>query len=230
MSERGQDDALIRALCLHLAPTKRLRPPAWRAGAYFSMVLLVGLVIARFSSMPMMLHRFATVPDMWLAALGALLTGMLALLAAFETSLPDRSARWALLPMPGLVLWLGASGLGCLRSWADPAAASQPWLLGPRGCIMFILGLSIPLSVLLVAMLRRGHSVHPNLTALLAGLASASLVATLLNLFHPFDAAAVDIAVHGSAVALVVGLNRVLAGRLLARAPRAAGVSVTGLN
>ena len=71
-------------------------------------------------------------------------------------------------------------------------------------------------------MLRRGHSVRPNLTAVLAGLASASLVATLLNLFHPFDAAALDIVVHGTAVALVVGCNRLLAGRLLARTRRGA--------
>ena len=227
MSEpAGTHDALIRALAAGLSPTARLRPPLARACLFLAAVLALGVLVARFSSMPMLLHRFATVPDMWLAALGALLTGVLASVAAFQTSLPDRGRRWALLPIPGLALWLGASGLGCLRSWTEPAA--QPWLLGPRGCIMFILGLSIPVSVLLLAMLRRGHSVRPDLTAVLAGLASASLVATLLNLFHPFDAAALDIAVHGTAVAVVVLCNRVVAGRLLA--PAARRLSSAGAN
>ena len=216
--EDGRHEALIGSLTAGLAPTRRLRPPLVRAAAYLAVVLLIGAVISRYADLGMMRHRFATVPDMWLAALGALATGVLALIAAFETGLPDRTPGWAWLPLPGLALWLGASGLGCLRSWAEPAA-TQPWLLGPRGCIMFILGLSLPLSALLIAMLRRGHSVRPDLTALLAGLASAALVATLLNLFHPFDAVALDIAVHGTAVGLVVLCNRVFAGRLLSRRP-----------
>jgi CheY-like chemotaxis protein len=54
------------------------------------------------------------------------------------------------------------------------------------------------------------------LTALIAGLASAAAAATLLNFFHPFDAAATDLAVHVFAVAIVIGANRALSGRLLA--------------
>ena len=41
-----------------------------------------------------------------------------AAMAAFELSLPDRRAAWALLPLPALVLWIGASGMGCLRDWS----------------------------------------------------------------------------------------------------------------
>ncbi len=220
MSERGASgvhEALIRSLSADLTPASRLKPPWVRAAAYLGAFILLAIVVARFSDLAMMRHRFATVPDMWLAAAGALATGVLASVAAFQTSLPDRGRGWAWLPLPGTLLWLGASGLGCLRSWAEPASA--PWLLGPRGCVLFIVGLSLPLSVLLLVMLRRGYSVRPNITACLAGLASASLVATLLNLFHPFDAAALDVAVHGSAVAIVIAANSLLAGRTLARRP-----------
>ena len=39
---------------------------------------------------------------------------MLAAVAAFMVSLPDRSQRWLLLPVPTLVLWVGTVGYGCL--------------------------------------------------------------------------------------------------------------------
>jgi hypothetical protein len=215
MSDR---DALIRSLAADLAPVRGLWPPVARAACYLAAVLVLGLVIASFSDLAMMRHRFLTVPDMWLAALGALATGVLAAFAAFELSLPDRAAGWAWLPLPGLVLWLGASGVGCIGRWGETAAGSG-WAFDADGCVGFLIGLSVPLSVLLLWMLRRGFSVRPGLTALMAGLASAGLVAALLNLFHPFDAASLDIAVHGSAVGLVVLANRLLAGRLLAGRP-----------
>jgi len=74
----------------------------------------------------------------------------------------------------------------------------------------------VPLSGLLTVMLRRAYPLQPELTALVAGLASAAAAATLLNFFHPFDAAATDLAVHVFAVALVIGTNWGLSGRLLA--------------
>jgi len=85
-----------------------------------------------------------------------------------------------------------------------------------RDCLLFIVGLSVPLSALLIVMLRRACSLQPGLTAAVAGLAAAAAAATLLNFFHPFDAAATDLAVHAGAVGLVVVANRALSGRLLA--------------
>ena len=49
----------------------------------------------------------------------------------------------------------------------------------------------------------------------MAGLAAAAAAATLLALVHPFDASAVDLAVHVGAVLAVVAVNRALGGRLL---------------
>jgi hypothetical protein len=68
------------------------------------------------------------------------------------------------------------------------------------------------LSVLLLAMLRRACPLYPGLTAVVGGLAVAA--ASLLNFFHPYDAAATDLAVHAVAVALVIGANRALGGRI----------------
>jgi hypothetical protein len=80
--------------------------------------------------------------------------------------------------------------------------------------LIFILGFSLPLSLLLMVMLRRGFSLRPKLSAVIGGLACASAAATLLNFVHPYDAAATDLAVHGLAVTIVILANILFGGRL----------------
>ena len=87
----------------------------------------------------------------------------------------------------------------------------------PASCLMLILGLSVPLSALLIVMLRRGYSLRPHLTAVVAGGACAAAAATLLNFVHPYDAAATDLAAHAVAVAIVILLNRIFGGRILSQ-------------
>jgi hypothetical protein len=129
--------------------------------------------------------------------------------------LPDRKAAWALLPLPAVVVWIGASGIGCLRQWLVPNTHPAT-LEEAESCLAFILCISIPLSILLVAMQRQGHSLRPNLAAVVGGLACAAAAASLLNFIHPYDAAATDLAVHASAVGAVIVANRIIGGRLLA--------------
>jgi hypothetical protein len=207
-------EQLIGSLTADLTPTRRLLPPVRRAAGWLAAVAAVAVGLAMLSNLAAMEHRLAEVPDMWLAVAGSTLTAILACVAAFELSLPDRGRRWALLPLPGVALWIGASGLGCFRSWLLPDTHVAS-LVEARTCLMFIVGLSIPLSALLMLMLRRAHSLQPGLTAAIAGLAVASASATLLNFFHPYDAAATDLAVHVLAIGLVIAANRAFGGRLL---------------
>jgi hypothetical protein len=206
-------EALIQNLASDLRPVRRLAPPALRALGWLAAVGALAVALACFSDLGAMLRRLTAAPDMWLAVAGSTLTAILAAIAAFETSLPDRKPAWALLPAPGLLLWVGASGLGCLRSWLLPGTHSAD-LVEARDCLVFILGVSLPLSILLVLMLRRGYPLRPNLTAATGGLAAAAAAATLLNFFHPYDAAATDLVVHAGAVVLVVLAGRALSGRL----------------
>ncbi len=209
--EASSHEALIRDLSSGLSRVQRLRPPIWRMAGWLAVVAALGLVLARISNLGAMWERLGGASDMWLAASGSALTALLAAMAAFETAVPGRSRWWPLLPLPGVLLWLGASGMGCLRAWAVPAA-HDPSLLEERSCLIFIVGISLPLSLLLGFMLRRAHPLRPGLTAALGGLAAAGAAATLLNLFHPFDAALSDVLVHLLAVALVVAGNRLFAG------------------
>lgn len=209
-------ERLISDLAKNLAPVRRLRPPAMRALTWLAVVAAAGIVLAAFADLSALVHRLDGARDMWLSVVGSILTAILAAIAAFQLSLPDARRAWALLPLPAALLWIIASGVGCLRNWLVPGthAADLP---EARDCLVLIIGLAVPLSALLIVMLRRACSVQPELTALIAGLASAAAAATLLNFFHPFDAAATDLAVHAVAVALVIAANWGLSGRLLAQ-------------
>jgi hypothetical protein len=214
-------DQIIHALSAELAPVRRLSAPPLRALLWLAVVAALAIALASFSDLPAMLRRLAMAPDLWLSALGSVLTMILAAVAAFELSVPGRSRAWALLPLPAALVWIVASGVGCLRSWLIPGA-SMASMNEEKDCLLLIVGLSVPLSALLILMLRRAFPLDPGLTAAMGGLAAAAAAASLLLLFHPFDASATDLAVHAFAVALVVVANRVFGGRSLAATAPAA--------
>jgi hypothetical protein len=207
-------DRLIGALAANLQPVRPLLSPPLRALVWLVLVAAIAAVLAMFANLPAMRHRLTATPDMALAVIGSIATAAAAALAAFELSLPDRSRAWALLPLPAFALWLSASGLGCLRAYV--LSGTHVATMGEtRDCLVFIVGLSVPLSAVLILMLRRACSLAPELTATMAGLASAAAAATLLNFFHPYDAAATDLAVHLAAVGFVVVALRAVGSRAL---------------
>jgi hypothetical protein len=207
-------DSFIHSLAADLKPVRPLPPPGRRALLWLAFVAALAFILAAISDRPAVVARLTAAPDMWLAASGSALTMVLAAIAAFQLSLPDRSPLWALLPLPAALLWIGASGAGCLRTWLV-AGTHAAVLDDTKDCLAFILALSIPLSALLLAMLRRGHTLRPGLTAAVAGFASAAAAATLLVFFHPYDASATDVVVHVVAVAVVIIANRAFGGRML---------------
>jgi hypothetical protein len=207
-------ELLIRDLATDLTPVRRLRSPSVRTFSWLAIVAATAVVLAMIADLSALGHRLIAAPDLWLAVTGSTLTTILAAFAAFQLSLPDARPGWALLPLPATLLWIGASGLGCLRIWFVPGThVANPSEM--RDCLIFVVGLSLPLSALLIIMLRRGCPLQPGLTAATAGFAAAAAAATLLNFFHPFDVAAIDLAVHALAVSLVIAGNRALGGRLL---------------
>jgi hypothetical protein len=208
-------DDLIGALVADLHPVRKLARPLFRALAWGGAVLLLGALVMPFVDMHAVATRLMSEPDLWVAAVAEALTALFAAIAAFELSLPDRSPRWGLLPVPALALWIGASGLGCLRSFVVPGLHDAS-VAESMNCIVFIVGFSFPLSALMVFMLRRGFSLRPSLTGAMAGLAAAAAAALLLNLNHPFDASVSDLSIHGLAIGMVILANRLTGGRLLA--------------
>jgi len=208
---------LIEALAADLKPVRRPRSPYEYAAIWFAAVAATALLFALLVDWSAVVARLMAHPDLWLAMAGAGLTAILGAVAAFQLSLPDRSPLWALLPLPGLALWLAFSGLGCLRSVAKSGLSDV--LFGElQVCLSFIVGMSLPLSVLVILLLRQGYSLRPGLTGLSAGIAVAGASVALLNIIHPHDPTVIGIAVHIVAILLVVFANRLAGGRIFAAA------------
>ncbi len=212
MSSVESLDRMIEELGADLAPVRRLRPPAVRAALWLGFMAILSGIMAYFADLPGIAHRLMVTPDMWLAVLGSTLTAGLGAVSAFQLSVPGRGPWWALLPVPSLVTWVAASGMGCLRTWIIPDT-HEASMDETRVCFSFIAAVSIPLSMLMVLLIRRAYPLHPNLTAAVGGLAIAAGAATLLNFFHPYDASVTDLAIHLIAISIVVALNQLFTRR-----------------
>ncbi|WP_211860278.1 NrsF family protein [Neoroseomonas soli] len=202
---------LIGRLAAELRPVRRLPHPLRRAATWLGFALLaVAACVAWFGPRHDLMERLER-PHEVAQLLFALATGVLAAVAAFELSLPDRSSRWVLLPLPAAAAWVGSLGMGCL---ADVARMGpQALVLGTSwGCFRFILLMGVPLALSLVWMLRHAGPIRPVPVAVLGGLAGAAISAVGLSLFHHLDAALMVLAWHGGTTLLVV-VAAVFAGR-----------------
>jgi hypothetical protein len=209
-------EGLIAQLTDGLQPVKRLRPPLTRAAIWLGIVAVLGAVLVfGFANMATFTHR-ASDPKMALELTGTLLTGIFAVIAAFQLSLPDRPLSWALLPAPTFVLWLASSGYSCWRRWEISCANGCVLSEGPD-CFLWIVGFGVPLAISLFLLLRRSHPLAPGPVAAMAGLGVASLAAFLLQFFHPFDVTFIDLGMHLAAVVTVVVLARAAARPALDR-------------
>ena len=191
---------LIEALTAKAQPVKRLRPPGLRAVIWLgAVVVAITLAICLFSDLTLLTRRFQDARLVWEMA-GMLLTGILAAVAAFHLSLPDRSAAWALLPLPTLAWWFAAMGYNCYQHWF-----TDGWALGSSwACLKFVVGASVPLGGTLFFLLYRAAPLAPVRVATLGGLGVASIAAFTLQFFHPFDVTFMDLATQMIVVGLVV--------------------------
>ncbi|WP_456776008.1 NrsF family protein [Bradyrhizobium sp. USDA 4369] len=180
---------LIASLASDMKPVKRLQPPLLRALGWLSSaaVLLVLLAVNR-GIRPDLAERLQD-PAFATSMAAALATGVLAAVAAFHISLPDRSRLWLLLPVPTVCIWLSNIGYQCLTHWV---------VIGPEGvspgeavrCFSTLALTGLPLSLLLGVMLRYAAVLRPTAVAVTGSLAVGALTAAALSLFHTIDASA----------------------------------------
>lgn len=205
MSDRS--DALIAALSSDLRPVRRLRSPTLRAAAWLGIVAATAVLLLPMVRLDALEYRLQTLPDLAWATAGATLTAIAAAVAAFQASVPGRSPFWAALPVPPAILWLAASGWGCLRE--DVVLGLAPATMrDAAGCATFITLVSMPLSLILLLMVRRACPLWPGRVAALGGLAAAAAAASLLTLFHPHDTSLIDLLMHLAAISFVVVTTR----------------------
>jgi hypothetical protein len=206
---------LIDMLCADAKPVRRLRPPLVRAALW---LLFAGLVLLALAAL------LGTRPDLAVrlrqptfvgALAGALLTGVLAAVAAFHLSLPDRSRLWSLLPVPAVLLWVSTIGYGCLTDWVS--ITPDGVRLGTTlECFATLVLTSLPVSLALLLMLRHAARLYPTTVAMMGGLASAGIAATALSLFHELEASAMVLLWNLGVAALIVALGGIFGPTLFA--------------
>ena len=206
---------LINALAADATPVRRLRPPLVRAAAWLTfaaaLLSLLAVVHGLRPDLAEHLQQRIFVVGM-LASLG---TGVLAAVASFFVSLPDRSRLWLLLPVPSLGIWLSTIGYGCLTNWVGIAPDGiQPG--EAFRCFITLVMTSLPLSLAMIVMLRYTATLRPTLVTMTGSLAVATITATALSLLHDVEASAMILAWNVGVSALIVALGGVFGPRMLA--------------
>jgi hypothetical protein len=218
MSE-NRTEQLIDALTAQAQPVRPLAPPLRRGLATLAGLGLVGAGLVLIAgNLNELEARYSGREALMAAEMTAMLaTAVLAVIGAFFLSVPGRSRRWLLAPIPVFLLWVSLSGVGCLQDLARLGPAGWGWGHG-RDCLIFILGASVVVGLPLLWRLSRAHPVNPLPVALLGGLGAAALSAFLLQFFHPPALTVLDLGVHFGAVAMVMGIAALMRRSALAPA------------
>ncbi len=208
--------ALITSLGQDAKPVRRLWPPALRATLW--LIFATGLIVVFACERGLhqdLAHRFGR-SEFLIEWIGSLSIGVGAAFAAFYLSVPGRSSRWSLLPLPGLMLWLFSMGYGCYADWNR---------LGLQGlipttsfeCLEFIIQTTVPLSIALLFLLRHAALVRPVSTTVFATLSVAAIAAAGQSLTHHFDTTIMVIIWHAGTTAVLLTAARLVSPRLMAR-------------
>jgi hypothetical protein len=210
---------LIEALAANAAPARRLRPPFGRAMLWASVAALILVLLAVSHGVRADLTQRLQQPTFVVTILASLLTGILAAIAAFLISLPDRSRAWLLLPLPALAVWLSTIGYGCLTDWVDIDDNGLRAGEAVR-CFATLVLTGVPLSLLMFVMLRHAAPLRPLPVALAGSLAVAAMTASALSLFHAFDATVMILMWNLGSAALLVALGTFLGRKMLSWLPQ----------
>ena len=210
---------LINSLAASATPVRRLRPPLTRAALWMLVALAVLVLLAVSQGIRTDLLERLQDPVFAIGLAATLLTGVLATIAAFMVSLPDRSRFWLALPVPAFIVWLSTIGYQCLTNWVsvDPDGISAG---ETARCFATLALTSLPLSLVLGTMLRHAAPLWPAATALTGSLAVAAMTATALSLFHEIDATVMILAWNVGTAVLFVGLGALVGPRMLSWATR----------
>ena len=211
---------LIASLAANATPVRRLRPPAMRAACWLLLAAVVLTLLAVNQGIRPDLVQRLQEPAFAASMAASLLTGVLATIAAFLVSLPDRSRLWLLLPVPALIAWLSNVGYQCLTQWVAIGPDGMSFGEAAR-CFATLVLTGLPLSLAMLVMLRYAAPLRPTAATFMGSLAVAAITATALSLFHVIDTTVMILMWNFGTAVLFVGLAGVF-GRKMFRwvAPR----------
>ena len=204
---------LIESLVANAGPVRRLRPPVARAAGWLLFAaLMLALLAVSHDVRPDLALRLRQ-PEFVIGVAASLATGVLAAIASFLLSIPDRSRAWLLLPLPALFVWVSTLGYGCLINWVSLQPGSLPF--GEEaGCFALLVLTGVPLSLAMLIMLRHAALLAPTRVAISGGLAVAAVTATALSIFHNHDASAIILIWNFGTAVLLVALGGAFGSRM----------------
>lgn len=200
---------LIALLATSARPVRRLPPPLLRAAFWLLLAALVFALLAAGHGVRQDFAQRIAQPIFVVGFTASLVTGVLAGIAAFFVSLPDRSRVWGLLPVPALLVWVSTVSYGCLTNWVSWAPDGLH--IGETArCFATLMQTSLPLSLALYVMLRHAALLRPTAVTIAGSLAVAALTATALSLFHEFDATVMVLMWNLGVAMMIVGIGSAL--------------------
>ncbi|MEO8921236.1 MAG: DUF1109 domain-containing protein [Caldimonas sp.] len=197
---------LIEILVADAKPVRRLAPPLVRSLRWLLLPAFVFALLALAHGVRPDLARQLGNPSYLAGIAASLLTAVLAAIASFKLDVPDGSPRWALLPVPALVVWVASIGHGCLSPWVAIVPGSIQVGEAAR-CFATVLLTSVPLCLGMFVMLRRGGPLKVTTVTLTGSLAVAAMSATAVSLLHELDASAMVLMWNFGTAACVVALG-----------------------
>jgi len=204
---------LIASLAANATPVRRLRPPVMRAACWLLLAAVVlALLAVNQGIRPDLVQRLQE-PAFAASMAASLLTGVLATIAAFLVSLPDRSRLWLLLPVPALIAWLSNVGYQCLTQWVAIGPDGMSFGEAAR-CFATLVLTGLPLSLAMLVMLRYAAPLRPIAVTFTGSLAVAATTATALSLFHVIDATVMILMWNFGTAVLFLGLAGVFGQKM----------------
>lgn len=197
---------LIESLVADARPVRPLRAPMTRAAGWLVFAVLVLVLVGIAHGVRPDLMAKLRQPVFVTSVAAAALTGILATIASFVGSVPGRSLRWLLLPLPALAVWISTIGYGCLVNWVSigPDGISP----GETARCFATLGLTgIPMSLTLLIMLRHVARLAPAPVVMMGSLAVSALTALALSMFHPLDATVMILLWNFGVVAILLMIS-----------------------
>jgi hypothetical protein len=205
---------LIASLSANATPVRRLRPPLLRACCWLALAALVLVLLGISHGLRPDFAKQLADRAYVVGLLASLLTGVLATVAAFMLSLPDRSRLYSLLPLPSLLIWMSTVGVGCLTDWVSVGPAGMQ--MGEAvSCFATLVLTSLPLSLALLVMLRYTARLRPIAVIWMGSVAVGALTASALSLFHDIDATVMILMWNLGAAMLIIALGRIFGRRML---------------
>ncbi|WP_432258054.1 NrsF family protein [Cupriavidus sp. TMH.W2] len=197
---------LVERLVADATPVRRLRAPVPRAACWLLfatlVMLCVGIAHGVRADLALKVHQSTFV----FSVAAAMATGVLAAVGAFIASIPGMPRRWLLLPAPAALVWVATIGYGCLTNWV---------VIGPEGvalgetarCFATLALVGMPLSFLMLTMLRHVARLSPAPVTMVGSLAVAAVTAAALSILHPLEATAMILLWNFGVTALFLALG-----------------------